>query len=68
MPTYKHPCPACGEMIARDVAACPFCARRDPFAPRRCEACRAAITDARWVACPSCGASLAKPPAGGAEA
>ena len=63
MPTYRHPCPWCDKPIERDVAACPFCGRKDPFAPRRCVACRAVIADASWVACPSCGESLTEPPA-----
>lgn len=67
MPTYKHPCPWCSKLIARDVAACPFCGRKDPFAPRRCAACRAPLEDASWVACPSCGASTTEPPAGSAK-
>jgi predicted amidophosphoribosyltransferase len=58
MPTYKHPCPVCGNFIQRDVARCPFCGRVDPFTPGRCERCGAAIEDPKWVACPRCGASL----------
>ena len=58
MPTYKHPCPVCGNFIQRDVARCPFCGRVDPFTPGRCEHCGAAIEDPKWVACPRCGASL----------
>ena len=58
MPTFKHPCPACGKYIARDVARCPFCGAIDPFVPGRCQACRAPIEDLAWVACPTCGAPL----------
>jgi len=58
MPTFKHPCPACGKYIARDVARCPFCGAIDPFAPGRCPTCRAPIDDPAWVACPKCGAPL----------
>jgi predicted amidophosphoribosyltransferase len=58
MPTYKHPCPVCGNFIQRDVARCPFCGRVDPFTPGRCEHCGAVIEDPKWVACPRCGASL----------
>ncbi len=62
MPTFKHPCPHCGAFIARDVAACPYCATRDPFVLGRCASCRAPIEDASWVACPKCGASLRPAP------
>jgi predicted amidophosphoribosyltransferase len=58
MPTIKHPCPYCARYIDRDVAACPFCGRPDPFAPRRCEKCRAPLTDPSWVACPKCGTAV----------
>ncbi len=72
MPTFKHPCPYCGELVARDAAACPYCATQDPFAPKRCPSCRTPIDDPRWNACPRCGAALgvqlataASPAAGG---
>ena len=55
MPTFKHPCPHCGKFIERDVAACPYCATRDPFAPARCPNCRTVIEDPSWLACPRCG-------------
>jgi RNA polymerase subunit RPABC4/transcription elongation factor Spt4 len=55
VPTYKHPCPHCATFIFRDVAACPFCGVADPFAPKRCTACRTALEDPSWVACPRCG-------------
>lgn len=58
MPTYKHPCPACGKFIARDVARCPFCGSIDPFVPGRCPKCRAPIEDAAWIACAKCGTPL----------
>ena len=58
MPTFKHPCPACGKLIARDVARCPFCGSVDPFVPGRCPKCRAPIEDAAWVACAKCGTPL----------
>jgi RNA polymerase subunit RPABC4/transcription elongation factor Spt4 len=68
MPTFKHPCPHCGKYIARDVAACPFCARPDPFAPARCPNCRTIIEDRSWTACPKCGQTLvvAQPATGAA--
>jgi RNA polymerase subunit RPABC4/transcription elongation factor Spt4 len=62
MPTYKHPCPYCGQYIDRVVAACPFCGQVDPFAPKRCKSCRRVVEDPAWVVCPSCGASLLPPP------
>jgi predicted amidophosphoribosyltransferase len=62
MPTFKHPCPYCGKFINRDVAACPFCATRDPFAPRRCPNCSKAIEDPGWIACPACGLDLRPSP------
>jgi predicted amidophosphoribosyltransferase len=58
MPTFKHPCPACGAYIARDVARCPFCGAVDPFVPARCPKCRAPIEDTAWVACAKCGTPL----------
>ena len=58
MPIFKHPCPHCGKFINRDVAACPFCATKDPFAPARCPNCRTVIDDPSWAACPRCGQSL----------
>ncbi len=58
MPTFKHPCPACGKLIARDAARCPFCGSVDPFVPRRCPTCQAPIEDASWVACAKCGTPL----------
>ena len=58
MPTFKHPCPACGKLIARDVARCPFCGSVDPFVPGRCPKCQAPIEDAAWVACAKCGTPL----------
>ena len=58
MPTFKHPCPACGKLIARDVARCPFCGAVDPFVPGRCPKCRAPFEDAAWVACAKCGTPL----------
>jgi len=58
MPTYKHPCPHCGQYIARDVVACPFCGAKDPFVPGRCPSCRTPIEDPRWVVCPKCGAAV----------
>jgi RNA polymerase subunit RPABC4/transcription elongation factor Spt4 len=58
MPTFKHPCPACGKFIARDVARCPFCGSVDPFVPGRCPKCRAPIEDAAWIACAKCGTPL----------
>src|ERR1035437_1846160 len=64
MPTYKHPCPYCGKFIDKIVAACPFCGQADPFAPKRCQACRKIVADPAWVVCPSCGASLIAPPPG----
>jgi RNA polymerase subunit RPABC4/transcription elongation factor Spt4 len=60
MPTFKHPCPHCGKYIQRDVAVCPFCGTRDPFAPARCPNCRTVIEDLSWTACPRCGQSLVK--------
>ena len=62
MPTYKHPCPYCGKFIDKVVAACPFCAHPEPFAPKRCPSCSKIVDDPDWVACPSCGASLIAPP------
>jgi RNA polymerase subunit RPABC4/transcription elongation factor Spt4 len=64
MPTFKHPCPHCAKFIQRDVAACPFCGTRDPFAPARCPSCSTVIEDRSWVACPKCGQALAGPPPG----
>jgi predicted amidophosphoribosyltransferase len=64
MPTYKHACPYCDKFIDRAVAACPFCGQADPFAPKRCQACRKIVEDPAWVVCPSCGASLIAPPPG----
>ena len=64
MPTYKHPCPYCGKFIDKIAAACPFCGQADPFAPKRCQACRKIVEDPAWVVCPSCGASLIAPPPG----
>lgn len=61
MPTYKHPCPSCDRFIQRDVAACPYCGVRDPFAPRRCASCRAPLDDPSWIACPRCGAATGRP-------
>ena len=58
MPTFKHPCPYCDKLIDKVVAACPYCGRVDPFAPKRCQACRKIVEDPAWVVCPSCGASL----------
>jgi rRNA maturation endonuclease Nob1 len=58
MPTFKHPCPHCAKYINRDVAACPYCGARDPFAPARCPSCRTVIEDRAWVACPKCGQAL----------
>lgn len=58
MPTFKHPCPTCGQLIARDVARCPFCGRPDPFVAGRCATCQAPIEDPAWVACAKCGAPL----------
>ena len=58
MPTFKHPCPACGKLIARDAARCPFCGSVDPFVPGRCPKCQAPIEDAAWVACAKCGTRL----------
>ncbi len=58
MPTFKHPCPACGKLIARDAARCPFCGSVDPFVPGRCPKCQAPIEDAAWVACAKCGTPL----------
>jgi rRNA maturation endonuclease Nob1 len=58
MPTFKHPCPYCDKLIDKVVAACPYCGRVDPFAPKRCQACRKIVEDLAWVVCPSCGASL----------
>jgi len=63
VPTFKHPCPYCGELVARDAAACPYCATQDPFAPKRCPSCRTPIDDPRWAACPRCGAALGVRPA-----
>ena len=58
MPTFKHPCPYCDKLIDKIVAACPFCGRVDPFAPKRCQNCRKIVEDPGWVVCPACGASL----------
>ena len=58
MPTFKHPCPYCDELIARDAVACPYCGMQDPFAPKRCPTCRTPVEDPRWAACPRCGAAL----------
>jgi RNA polymerase subunit RPABC4/transcription elongation factor Spt4 len=66
MPTFKHPCPHCGKFIQRDVAACPFCGTRDPFAPQRCPNCSAVIEDRSWVSCPKCGQALTPPAAASA--
>ncbi len=66
MPTFKHPCPHCGQFIARDVVRCPFCGAMDPFVPGRCPKCRTPIDDPRWVACPKCGAELGMSAASGA--
>jgi predicted amidophosphoribosyltransferase len=63
VPTFKHPCPYCGELVARDAAACPYCATQDPFAPKRCPSCRTPVDDPRWAACPRCGAALGVRPA-----
>jgi len=30
MPTFKHPCPHCGQFINRDVAVCPACGMEVP--------------------------------------
>jgi hypothetical protein len=62
MPTFKHPCPYCGKFIDKTVRACPFCSQMDPFAPKRCLACRKVVEDQDWTTCPSCGASLIAPP------
>jgi RNA polymerase subunit RPABC4/transcription elongation factor Spt4 len=62
MPTFKHPCPYCGKLIDRVVAACPFCGVIEPFSPKRCQNCSRIIEDPAWVACPSCGLSLLAPP------
>ena len=62
MPTYKHPCPHCGKFIDKTVAACPYCAQPEPFAPKRCPSCSKIVDDPEWKACPSCGASLIAPP------
>jgi RNA polymerase subunit RPABC4/transcription elongation factor Spt4 len=64
MPTFKHPCPYCDKLIDKIVAACPYCGRVDPFAPKRCLNCRKIVEDLAWVVCPSCGASLVAPPPG----
>ena len=58
MPTFKHPCPACGKLIARDAARCPLCGSVDPFVPGRCPKCQAPIEDAASVACAKCGTPL----------
>jgi RNA polymerase subunit RPABC4/transcription elongation factor Spt4 len=58
MPTFKHPCPYCGKLIDRDVAACPYCGQGEPFSPKRCPSCRKIVEDPAWVVCPACGASL----------
>jgi len=62
MPTFKHPCPYCGKFIDKAVRACPYCSQSDPFAPKRCLACRKVVEDPDWTTCPSCGASLIAPP------
>ncbi len=62
MPTFKHPCPYCGKLIDRVVAACPFCGVIEPFSPKRCQNCRKIVEDPAWVVCPSCGQSLLAPP------
>lgn len=70
MPAYKVPCPRCGQFIMRDVAVCPFCQSRDPFAPIRCVACNTIIEDSRWTACPQCGTAVpgrSQPPAAPAQ-
>ena len=61
MPTYKHPCPYCGQFIDRAVAACPFCGVMEPFSPKRCQNCRRIVEDPAWVVCPGCGQSLVAP-------
>ena len=66
MPTYKHPCPYCGKLIDKVVAACPYCGVVEPFSPKRCQACRKIIEDPAWIVCPSCGASLILTPASAA--
>jgi predicted amidophosphoribosyltransferase len=68
VPTYKHPCPHCDRLIQRDVAACPYCGTPDPFAPRRCAACRTPLDDPAWTACPRCGAATGRAAATGASA
>ena len=68
MPTFKHPCPYCDNLIDRAVAACPFCGQVDPFSPKRCQNCRKIIEDPAWVVCPGCGRSLIAPPPGAAAA
>ena len=47
MPTFKHPCPYCGQV--------------EPFSPKRCQNCRKIVEDPAWVVCPTCGASLTMP-------
>ncbi len=58
MPTFKHPCPYCGQLIDRAVAVCPYCGIAEPFSPKRCPSCRKIVEDPAWKMCPSCGASL----------
>jgi hypothetical protein len=58
MPTYKHPCPRCGNFIQHDVPVCPFCGTTDPFIPGRCATCGRSVDDPRWAVCPGCGSSL----------
>src|SRR3990170_2238686 len=70
MPTFKHPCPHCGQFINRDVAVCPACGTPDPFTPGRCPKCGRVIEDPKWVACPGCGTPLgaaAAPATGGRQ-
>ena len=61
MPTYKHPCPYCGQFIDRAVSGCPFCGVMEPFSPKRCQNCRRIVEDPAWVVCPGCGQSLVAP-------
>lgn len=58
MPTFKHPCPYCDNLIDRAVAVCPYCGVAEPFSPKRCQTCRKIVENPAWKVCPSCGASL----------
>jgi predicted RNA-binding Zn-ribbon protein involved in translation (DUF1610 family) len=57
MPTYKHPCPHCGQYIQGDAQFCPFCGVQDPFTSsnEECPSCGREIESTEMIRCPSCG-------------